>query len=57
MDDITFDKLKEQITETEQYLESRRYYAADRLILENQLIIMKVLDKLDDKITYVAQNH
>jgi hypothetical protein len=60
MEDMTFDKLNDQIKKTDASLKISRYNNTyitepEHLILENQLIIMKVLDKMDDRIRTIPR--
>ena len=60
MEDMTFDKLNDQIKKTDASLKISHYNNTyitepEHLILENQLIIMKVLDKMDDRIRTIPR--
>jgi len=52
MEDMTYVNLDKQIKETEEIINSRWVSCDDthKMMLENQLIIMKVLNDLDEKI-------
>ena len=62
MEDMTFVDLQKQITKTEIFVYDDKCFNSDLyddnvmdLILENQLHIMKVLDKIDDKLRTLSR--
>ena len=59
MEDMTFVNLKKQISKTKLIIESHKYFGQGPeesenlldVVLENQLVIMTSIDKIDDKIS------
>lgn len=62
MEDMTFVNLDKQIRKTNLIIESHKNFGKGPeedimdLILENQLVIMKAIDKIDDKIRYLGES-